>query len=234
MVSNCNKFYFTKTGDSCFSIAALNSISEQQFISWNPTVGANCGGLWAAAYVCVGTLDAVPLTTTSTTATPTTTKPVGNGIATPQPTQPNIVSNCDKFYFVKSGDSCASIAASNGIQTSQFLSWNPSTGDNCAGLWANAYACVHAIGAVAPPTTTTKPATPTTTSPGNGIATPSPTQPGMVSNCDKFHLVKSGEYCVDIAAKYGISTKQLAQWNSSVGSSCAGLWANAYVCVHTK
>ncbi|KAK1624127.1 hypothetical protein BDP81DRAFT_398658 [Colletotrichum phormii] len=132
--------------DSCFSIAAANGISEAQFLSWNPSVGANCGGMWAAAYVCVRTLDFVsPTTATPTTTTsPTTTKTPGNGIETPQPTQPGMISNCDKFYFVKTDESCvtpaatchfgclvllvtscASIAASQGISVAQFLAWNP-------------------------------------------------------------------------------------------------------------
>ncbi|KAF6816873.1 LysM domain-containing protein [Colletotrichum plurivorum] len=235
MVSNCSKFYFVKTDESCASIAAANGISEAQFLSWNPAVGENCRGMWAATYVCVRTLDfAAPTaaTTPASTASPTTTKPA-NGIVTPQPTQPGVISNCDKFYFVKTDEPCTSIAASHGISMAQFLAWNPMAGSNCAGLWANAYACVHAIGSGRPPTTTVKPPS-TTTAAGNGVATPSPTQLGMVGNCDRFHFVKADEFCADIAAKYGISSQQIIQWNSSVGSSCAGLWANVYICVHTR
>lgn len=74
-----------------------------------------------------------------------------------------------------------------------------------------------------------------TTTKGNGIATPTPTQPGMVGNCDKFYFVKTGDTCQQIARNHGISQAQLNIWNPSIGSgtSCAGLWANAYVCVRT-
>ncbi|KAJ4376061.1 hypothetical protein N0V83_001342 [Neocucurbitaria cava] len=159
---------------------------------------------------------------TSSTTTP------GNGIETPVPTQPNIVSNCDKFYLVKSGDQCASIASQFGITLAKFLAWNPSAGSSCGGLWADAYACVSIIGEDATPIPS---ATPTPTSPGNGISTPQPTQPNLVSNCDKFYLVKSGDTCANIASANGITVAQFTAWNPAAGSSCAGLWADAYACV---
>ena len=55
------------------------------------------------------------------------------------------------------------------------------------------------------------------TTQGNGIATPSPTQPGMVKNCDHFHLVQSGQSCASIG----------------VNAQCSGMWANTHVCVRT-
>ncbi|KAF6790019.1 LysM domain-containing protein, partial [Colletotrichum sojae] len=198
----------------------------------NPSLTPDCGNYLNGLAYCVEA-PAGSLTTTSSAPSGTTSAPPGNGIKTPQPIQPGMVSNCSKFYFVKTDEPCASIAASHGTSMAQFLAWNPMAGSNCAGLWANAYACVHAIGSGRPSTTTVKPPS-TTTAAGNGVATPLPTQPGMVGNCDRFHFVKTDEFCADIAAKYGISSQQIIQWNSSVGSSCAGLWANAYICVHTR
>ncbi len=167
----------------------------------------------------ITTTTSKPITTT-TTSKPTTTS-AGNGISTPTPTQPTIVSNCNAFYFVNSGERCADIASKNGISLSQFYSWNPSAGSDCSGLWANAYACVGIIGLTKPTTTTA----------GNGVATPTPTQPSIVSNCNSFYFVKSGEGCADIASRNGISLSQFYSWNPSAGSDCSGLWANAYACV---
>jgi LysM repeat protein len=209
MVDNCDAFYKVVTGDSCDSIAAKNGISVEQFRSWNTNIGGTaCNGLWADAYVCVSVIG----------HTPTPTNP-GNGIATPSPTQPGMVSNCDAFYKVVTGDSCDSIAAKNGITAAQLSSWN-NVGTACNGLWADAYVCVSIIGH-----------TPTPTNPGNGIATPSPTQPGMVSNCDAFYRIVTGDSCDSIASKNGISVAQLASWNSVGGTACNGLWANTYICV---
>ncbi|OAQ72016.1 LysM domain-containing protein [Pochonia chlamydosporia 170] len=131
-----------------------------------------------------------------------------------------MVSNCNAFYFVKLNDRCADIVSQYGISLTDFQTWNPKVGNDCTGLWANTYACVSIIGHV-----------PTPTNPGNGIQTPVPTQPGMTSNCDKFQLIKTGDTCVDIATRNGISVQDFLQWNPQAGSSCTGLWANAYACV---
>ena len=164
-------------------------------------------------------------TSTSTTAPPTTTKP-SNGVETPSPLQPDVVSNCDSFYYVKSSDSCVNIAKANGISTTQFLAWNPSAGSDCTGLWANAYACVSIIGH----TPTSAAPSPTTT--GNGIATPTPIQDGMVRNCDSFYMVKSGDTCDKISSAKGITSAQIISWNPAVGSNCGSLWLDTVSCFH--
>jgi hypothetical protein len=40
------------------------------------------------------------------------------------PVQTGIVSNCNKFYDVVSGDNCATVEAAFGITSAQFLAWN--------------------------------------------------------------------------------------------------------------
>ncbi|KAK4247525.1 hypothetical protein C7999DRAFT_14483 [Corynascus novoguineensis] len=210
MVNNCDAFYEVVTGDSCDSIASENGISVAEFLEWNTEVGGKaCSGLWAGAYVCVSIIG----------HTPTPTDP-GNGIATPTPTQPGMVSNCDAFYEVILGDSCATIAAKNGVTVDQLAKWNDVGGTACTGLWANAYICVSIIGH-----------TPTPADPGNGIATPSPIQDGMTKNCKTFHKVAASDTCASIASKYKITTAQFIKWNPAAKSDCTGLWANTYACV---
>ncbi|KAL2809166.1 hypothetical protein BJX63DRAFT_435476 [Aspergillus granulosus] len=68
---------------------------------------------------------------------------------------------------------------------------------------------------------------------GNGISTPTPTQSGMVGNCDKFHLVKTDQGCQEIADSYGIPLSRLYAWNPALNGDCTGLWANVYICVRT-
>ncbi|XWW93850.1 hypothetical protein V2A60_001789 [Cordyceps javanica] len=159
-----------------------------------------------------------------------------NGIETPLPIQPGMVSDCNKFYLVQRGDTCAAIAAQHGISRSDFTTWNPKVGGDCAGLWAEANACVSVIGY-----------TPTPTKPGSddddknnkdknknnngGVETPSPTQPGMVANCVRFHYVQHGESCAHLAGRYGVSVADLVAWNPRAGAGCEGLWAGAYACV---
>lgn len=72
---------------------------------------------------------------------------------------------------------------------------------------------------------------PSTTKPANGISTPMPIQSGLVSNCDDFYLVKSGDICYNIAQTYGITLEQLYAWNPAVGNGCGALWPTYYICV---
>ncbi|KAK7189948.1 LysM domain-containing protein [Paraphaeosphaeria sporulosa] len=164
--------------------------------------------------------------TTLTTVRPSTTSAPGNGIPTPSPLQPSIVDNCDEFYFVQLNDGCEAIARAHGITLNEFLTWNPEAGPSCVGLWAEAYACISVVGvslsfSSAKPSTT---ATPSTTVPGNGIATPTPVQANIVKNCDSFYLVKGRDNCYDIGKAHGVSSAQIITWNPAVGSSCGTLW----------
>jgi LysM repeat protein len=87
--------------------------------------------------------------------------------------------------------------------------------------------CVSVVGH----SPTTISATPTPTKAPNTIKTPTPTQPNIVDNCDEFYLVPKDQSCAAIASKYGITTAQFLAWNPSVGTTCNGLWADAYACV---
>jgi hypothetical protein len=136
-----------------------------------------------------------------------------------------MISTCDKFYYVKSGDQCGAIASANGISLTQFLTWNPSAGSSCGGLWAEAYACVSVVGY------TPNAPTPTSSKAPSGVQTPSPIQAGMTSRCKKFDFVKSGEICDTITRRNGISLADFVKWNTGVGSDCRSMWAETYVCV---
>ncbi|MBE3043721.1 LysM peptidoglycan-binding domain-containing protein [Candidatus Bathyarchaeota archaeon] len=188
-------------------------------------MGDTCAGLWANVYVCVGTVDGP-----TRTPTPTPTAPPGNGIATPTPTQPSMVDNCNKFDLTVRGEGCQDVADRNKISLADFFKWNTAIGSDCRSLLADVHVCVGVIGGSVPPTPTTTTLT-TTTRPGNGVATPTPIQDGMVTNCDKFHKVVKGDTCWDIAADSRISQANFYKWNKAVGTDCGGLWAGYYVCI---
>ncbi|PGH27223.1 hypothetical protein AJ80_01180 [Polytolypa hystricis UAMH7299] len=217
MVENCDAFHKVESGDQCGVIAQQYGISLSQFVEYNPGVNADCSGLWLDYYVCVSIIGVGPdpTITTTTTTTPT------NGIPTPTPVQPGMVTNCDEFHKVSSGDTCAMITQTNGISLSQFYSWNPNVGSDCSGIWLDYYVCVSIVGHDPTPTTTQ----------GNGVATPTPIQAGMTTKCDKFHMVGSGDECGTIASNAGISLSDFYAWNAGVGSSCETLWLGYYVCI---
>ncbi|KAK4118091.1 carbohydrate-binding module family 50 protein [Parathielavia appendiculata] len=222
MTKDCNKFHFVVSGDGCTSIQSTYGISFAQLLAWNPAIGGNCQSIWLNTYVCVGVIGG-----TATTSSPPTTTTTGNGIQTPSPIQEGMTKSCNKFHLVVSGDGCVNIGSQYGVSTAQLVAWNPAIGTNCQTLWLNTYLCVGVIGS-----TTTS--TPSSTTTGNGVVTPTPTREGMTPDCTGFHFVVSGNTCQTISSQYGISFQQFLAWNPYVGSNCAGLWLDTYVCIAAK
>lgn len=135
-----------------------------------------------------------------------------------------MVGNCNRFHLVVSGDGCTSIGSLYAVTMADLAAWNPAIGSTCTSLWLNTYICVGVMGSGP---------SPTTTAPGNGIATPTPIQDGMTPDCDRFHLVASGDQCSAIATRYNIPLANFYSWNPAIGTSCQSLWLNTNVCVRT-
>ncbi|EEP78778.1 predicted protein [Uncinocarpus reesii 1704] len=235
----CSKWVVYSAGLTCAKVQSAFGITAAQFTSWNPIVtqiSTTCTLLQGYDY-CVeinfsgrtSSSAEAPTTDATTAAPPETTAPVptttspGNGIATPTPYQPDMVTNCNSFHLVSDGDSCDTIAAAAGVSLSDFYSWNPAVGNTCTTLWLGYYVCTGVIGATPTPPSTT-------TSPGNGIETPTPIQPGMNSNCNSFHLVADGDDCDAISRAAGIALQDFYAWNPAVGNTCSSLWLGYYVC----
>lgn len=76
-----------------------------------------------------------PTRTSSATAPATATSSIAR-------TQSGIASNCNKFYNVVQGDSCARIESTYGITFAQLYQWNPAIGNDCQTLWVGTAVCV--------------------------------------------------------------------------------------------
>lgn len=224
MTKDCNKFHLVKSTTTCLSIEAYYNLPLATFYKWNPSVRDGCSALITNYWVCVGVKGWTPSATTISTKTTTTQT---TGIATPLPIQDRMVKNCNKFHKIKSTTTCLSIEEYYQLPVDTFVSWNPSVGSGCTSLLVDYWVCVGVPGWKPPTKTTAKPIA----SPTNGIATPVPFQQGMVSNCNKFHVVQSTTTCSSIQNYYGITMAQIAAWNPKVGSKCTGLWTNYNVCV---
>lgn len=131
-----------------------------------------------------------------------------------------MASNCGKFELVSPNAGCYDIAAANSISLSDFYSWNPALNGDCSGLYPDYYVCVGLLSG----------ATPTTRSTG-GSTTPTPTQSGMASHCNRFYLVQKDDGCADIASAESISLSDLYSWNPALNGDCSGLWPDYYICV---
>jgi hypothetical protein len=77
-----------------------------------------------------------------------------NGVTTPQPIQPGMVGNCNKFHDIKSGTTCQAIADYNKFPIADFYKWNPQVNSGCTNLILGAYACTGVIGGSSTPPTT--------------------------------------------------------------------------------
>lgn len=182
-VSNCNKFHYIDQNTVCSQVLSYQKISVADLFRWNPSVNADCTGLQKLVNVCVGVIGgSTPTPSTTPTPTPTATKG-NNGVETPLPTQPGMVSNCAAFHYIGPNTVCSQVLSYQKISMEDLYRWNPSVNADCTGLQKLVNVCVRVIGAT---TTTPKPSTITTA--GNGIQTPQPTQPGMVRvPCTKPH-----------------------------------------------
>ncbi|RHZ66291.1 hypothetical protein CDV55_107103 [Aspergillus turcosus] len=239
--ADCSAWVIAGPGVTCALVLEAYRISEADFEDWNPItteIGSSCTLIEGFDY-CVevnyveATTGPVPTPTstpttlqTSTVTTTSTTSATGTAISTPSPIQTGMVGDCDKFYLVQSGDTCASVASAAGISLADFYTWNPAVGTTCEYLDLGDYVCIGIPGVT--PTTTTVSTTSTAT---DGVSTPSPIQTGMVSTCDKFYLVQSGDTCASVASAADISLTEFYAWNPAVGSSCSYLDVGDYVCV---
>ncbi|KAF7184685.1 hypothetical protein CNMCM7691_006047 [Aspergillus felis] len=239
-ISDCVWWTYTVEHLSCEDLLSNLGLTIAVFYQMNPSVKEDCTGLAVGTYYCGSTLtvgiladdedDENPSSTpTSPPPTPTTTP---GGVVTPTPTQEGMVSNCVEFYLVVTDDGCWSIANDHSISQADLYAWNPTVGNDCAGLWPDYYICVGVEGtttATTPTATATATATPTSTEPGP----PGPTQAGIPDNCNKWIMQQDGVFCYDMAASAGIELQELYKLNPALNGDCSGLWSGYAYCVGT-
>lgn len=112
----------------------------------------------------------------------------------------NTIADCSNWAIVTSADTCQSLADANFITLAQFNTYNPSVGSKCALIIGDSY-CVEENFGIPPVSTSSTSVISTST--GNGINTPTPIQTGIVSNCNKLYVVKSGDQWVQETASNG-------------------------------
>lgn len=123
-----------------------------EFYAMNPSVKSDCSGFSIGTYYCVSTYEGdyppgfpgwASSSSSPVSSNPlTTSTPTVNGVSTPSPIQTGMVSICDTFYDVQSGDSCYNIADNHGVPLDSFYAWNPAVKTDCSGLQPDEYICV--------------------------------------------------------------------------------------------
>ncbi|KAH7360209.1 hypothetical protein BKA65DRAFT_576795 [Rhexocercosporidium sp. MPI-PUGE-AT-0058] len=215
--SNCTKFAYAGSGDTCFGFTQSFKITMADFTTWNPALGYpdghNCTTqFWLGYDYCVEINGGSSSTTSSSTSHPTT----STTTSLPYPTQSGIIATCNKFKDAESGDYCYIFASNNGITTTELYAWNPILGPNGENCGTQFQAGVdYCVGISSTSTTSsvtkTTSATPTTST--------VPTQSGIATNCNKIVVAQSGDYCYIFAQNNNITTAQLYQWNPILGAN---------------
>lgn len=141
ITKSCTDFYVAEMGDTCYSIAnKYKTFTPDQFIEWNPSVGAGCTNIYVGYNYCVAVVKNTTPPSTSSPAPPdpSPTKDV------PAPVHPGTIASCKKHHLVSRWDTCLSIGETYGITHLDFHKWNPSIGHDCKNLWAGYRVCVQA------------------------------------------------------------------------------------------
>jgi LysM repeat protein len=220
IASDCNKFAYASSGDTCYAFTQTFQITLAQLITWNPALGASDGSncstnFWVGYDYCVGTVSG---SSTSLSSSSTSTNKPSQTTSLPYPTQTGIDAKCNKFNNPASGDWCAKFASDNGITLDQLYAWNSilgTNGENCGTQFQAGYDyCIGVSGAstTSNPTSTTQASSATT-------SLAYPTQSGLASNCNKFQNAVAGDYCSKFASDNGITTAQLYAWNPVLGAN---------------
>lgn len=76
-------------------------------------------------------------------------------------------------------------------------------------------------------TTSAPPAGPTPSSPSSSA----PVYPHAATSCQKYYTVESGDYCLEVEAKVGITPSQLQGWNPGLDEACSNLWLGYQYCI---
>ncbi|KAK4443888.1 hypothetical protein QBC34DRAFT_310143 [Podospora aff. communis PSN243] len=230
--ASCTNWYLPDARENCANvIAQFSGLTPEELLAWNPTLGEDCGGLYAGWWVCVGvrtsrTID-MDFTTSDITSVdvPTATEFTSQTWPTissyvPEPTHAGTVAGCLEYAKAEADDTCLNFVDGEMLTEAQFFELNPGLEDNCEGLWANYYYCI-----VGPNGILNYP------SPTTDVA-PTPTPSGQINTCVRWFMPGLGLNCAGIAHAFGsFSEAEFISWNPSVGATCRSIRPDQWYCI---
>ncbi|KAH7147281.1 hypothetical protein DER46DRAFT_670872 [Fusarium sp. MPI-SDFR-AT-0072] len=205
-------------------------LTHKQFVEYNPTVKDDCSGMKVGHSYYVEVNNGIPRPGESSSTTTSAAQASPTKDSKPSPTQDKLIDTCTDFYQAKKGDTCPKVIAEykNTFNFDDLFKWNPATGDDCSGIWANYWYCVGVPGTPTAALTQTAEFTAKPTGPSK----PTATQEGLIRSCTSFHMASKGETCDKIVSTFGtFDFDTFYKWNPAVGKDCSGIWANYYYCV---
>ncbi|KAF7288367.1 hypothetical protein HMN09_01399600 [Mycena chlorophos] len=136
-------------------------------------------------------------------------------------------------YTIAVNDTCAGIADTNNITSTQLLSYNPNLGTACQNIDSSvgAIVCVSPHGGF-PNVTTSGGGAGAPSGPATTLApVPTPTGNGSTAACGQWALALAGDFCSTFALRYAITVTDLYTLNPEINSNCTNLLAEFYYCV---
>ncbi|KAL3295352.1 carbohydrate-binding module family 50 protein [Colletotrichum asianum] len=236
--ADCIDWHYVGDAHTCAYIVESYGgpeLTMSNFLSWNPAIGSDCGGLIWDTWVCVSIKPQTstfsynfPTANGSTTPipeptdyTPTSLPPVETLI--PSPTQPGLSPSCRAFYKAQADDNCQVILGFGVSTEEQFFEWNPALDGNCNGLWLDYFYCIAAYD---PLDTDNLPPLATVTSRPSNVAG------GTTGLCTVWYQASKVDTCDSIVGPFGrFSLAEFLEWNLGVGSDCSGIQAGWSYCV---
>lgn len=174
------------------------------------------------------------------------------------PVSPNTASDCTYSHTALRGfNSCADFQSAWELTSDNFFDYasfiwplisskrvtnlfteKTAVKDNCSGITISNSNCVEVNFGIPCPngpetgSTRTSSAMKETTSAPTGTLKPSPTQAGLIFPWSRFYVAFADDNCNMIVAIYiSFSLDDFVQWNSAIGTTCSGIWADTWYCV---
>ncbi|RYP36756.1 hypothetical protein DL768_010914 [Monosporascus sp. mg162] len=223
-------------GAGCWGLAMYYDIEPEELVLWNPSLSRETADAQDPAELPYRYPCTLEQSVSYCVALAAATSSVAEPVTPPSPRAAGEVENCTAWYKIESWDTCEGVMALYGLDIEDFFAMNPAVGIDCTKMALGTFYCISTDpGGVPPPEDDDDGAVPSSstssTTTEDGISTPSPVQTGITSNCNEFHKVVTGDTCWDITQTYGIEPATFYSWNPAVGSDCAYLQLDVYVCV---
>jgi LysM repeat protein len=177
---------------------------------------------------------------------------VDEQIEPPTPRAAGEIINCTMWLEVPKAISCSDLMVMYNLQFGEFYKMNPSVSADCSGLVVGTNYCRSTypggtdFGYAGWSSSFTATSTHPQSQASTGVSTkisgetgttatrPSPVQTGVLESCTKFHKVKEGDTCYDIANDNKITLNTFYKWNPAVKTDCSALELGTYVCISSS
>lgn len=183
MTRSCNKFYRAAKGDTCDSISdKFQGLSVPDFQNWNPSVRADCTGIIATYYYCVGSY------TSRDPIAPSGTSSVFSLASAASSLTPSSVSSSSPSPLVQSSSVLSSASTPS-----------PATP---AGTTPARSTLAKTTKNQTPSPSATPPSSALASAAAAKGAVPVPTQSGLTRQCKEYYKVKEGDFCYKLTKQY--------------------------------